>query len=159
MKTKKCSCFFDDVLNFIQDKSFPVTVSVYHLECDGFSGLAGPVLMSLKPGSQLPESHSEMKGLANSTDTRRSQSRPGMLPLAYIQDRPETKDAKEAAGRADDDRISLTNGEDLTLCSPPKTENEVLHSSFVVFSGGNCLCFITAFLFKCESLKFFCECC
>ncbi|XP_023817143.2 coronin-2B isoform X1 [Oryzias latipes] len=85
----------------------------------------GPVLMSLKPGSQLPESHSEMKGLANSTDTRRSQSRPGMLPLAYIQDRPETKDAKEAAGRADDDRISLTNGEDLTLCSPPKTENEL----------------------------------
>ncbi|XP_078800657.1 coronin-2A-like isoform X3 [Oryzias latipes] len=85
----------------------------------------GPVLMSLKPGSQLPESHSEMKGLANSTDTRRSQSRPGMLPLAYIQDRPETKDAKEAAGRADDDRISLTNGEDLALCSPPKTENEL----------------------------------
>uniref|UniRef100_A0A3P9ID39 Coronin n=1 Tax=Oryzias latipes TaxID=8090 RepID=A0A3P9ID39_ORYLA len=84
----------------------------------------GPVLMSLKPGSQLPESHSEMKGLANSTDTRRSQSRPGMLPLAYIQDRPETKDAKEAAGRADDDRTSLTNGEDFALCSPPKTENE-----------------------------------
>lgn len=125
-----------------------------HLKCDGSSALTGPVLMSLKPGSQLPEPHSDMKGLANSTDTRRSQSRPGMLPLAYIQDRPETKDAKEAAGHAEDDRTSLTNGEDLALCSPPKTENEVLLLSFLVFSGGR-LSLLNVKVFKFERCYFF----
>lgn len=85
--------------------------------------------MSLKPGSQVAESYSEMsKGLGNSVDTRRSQSRPGMLQLAYIQDQLETKDGKEDSGHAEDDksRTPVSNGEDLALCSPPRTENEVL---------------------------------
>lgn len=83
--------------------------------------------MSLKPGSQIAESYSEMsKG--NSLDTRRSQNRPGMLQLAYIQDQLGTKDGKEDGGHAADDRsrTPVSNGEDLGLCSPPRTENEVL---------------------------------
>jgi len=83
--------------------------------------------MSLKPGSQVAESHSEMKGLGNSLDTRRSQSRPGMLQLAYIQDQLQANDAKEESGQPDDDRsrTPISNGEDLALCSAPRTENEV----------------------------------
>ncbi|KAF7667587.1 hypothetical protein LDENG_00055410 [Lucifuga dentata] len=91
----------------------------------------GPVLMSLKPGSQEPESLSELssKGLSNSLDTRRSQTRPGLLQLAYIQDQLGTKDNTEKSGHTDDkddmSRTSVSNGEDLALCSPPKTENEL----------------------------------
>ncbi|XP_012737749.2 coronin-2A isoform X2 [Fundulus heteroclitus] len=85
----------------------------------------GPVLMSLKPGSELMEPASEMKGLANSLDTRRSHSRPGLLQLSYIQDQLEA--TKEAGDRAEDDRTRtpVSNGEDLPLCSPPMTENEL----------------------------------
>uniref|UniRef100_A0A7N6AA96 Coronin n=1 Tax=Anabas testudineus TaxID=64144 RepID=A0A7N6AA96_ANATE len=87
-----------------------------------------PVLMSLKPGSQVAQSYSEMnKGLGNSLDTRRSQSRPGMLQLAYIQDQLGTKDGKEDSGHTGEERsqTAVSNGEDLALCSPPRTENEL----------------------------------
>lgn len=88
--------------------------------------------MSLKPGSQIAESFSDMKAvgnsLENSLDTRRSQGRPCMLQLAYIQDQLEAKESKEDSSHTVDDRIQtpVTNGEDATLCSPPRTENEVL---------------------------------
>lgn len=82
--------------------------------------------MSLKPGSQVAESFSETsKGPVNSLDTRRSLSRPGMLQLAYIQDQLGTKDSKEESGLADKSRTPVSNGDDLGLCSPPRTENEV----------------------------------
>lgn len=92
--------------------------------------LLGPVLMSLKPGSQIADSCLEMKGLSSSLDARRSQSRPALLQLAYIQDKLETK---EDGGCTDDgrSRTPMSNGEDLALCSPPRTENEVLNE-FVV---------------------------
>ncbi|KAM8772351.1 coronin-2A isoform X2 [Acanthopagrus latus] len=89
----------------------------------------GPVLMSLKPGSQVAESYSEMnKERGSLLDSRRSQSRPGMLQLAYIQDQLGTKDGKEDDSRTADDRsrTPISNGEDLALCSPPRTENELL---------------------------------
>ena len=85
--------------------------------------------MSLKPGSQVAESYSEMnKERGSLLDSRRSQSRPGMLQLAYIQDQLGTKDGKEDDSRTADDRsrTPISNGEDLALCSPPRTENEVL---------------------------------
>ncbi|XP_067353002.1 coronin-2A isoform X2 [Channa argus] len=89
----------------------------------------GPVLISLKPGSQVAELYSEMnKVLGNSLDTRRSQSRPGALQLAYIQDQLGTKDSKEESSHTGDDRsqAAVSNGEDLALsCSPPRTENEL----------------------------------
>ncbi|KAG7485201.1 coronin-2A isoform X2 [Solea senegalensis] len=88
-----------------------------------------PVLMSLKPGSQIVESNSEIsKGLGNQRDIRRSQSRPGMLQLAYIQDQLGTKDSTEDSSHADGDRsqLSVSNGEELALFSPPRTENEML---------------------------------
>ncbi|KAM7009114.1 coronin-2A isoform 1-T1 [Tautogolabrus adspersus] len=88
----------------------------------------GPVLMSLKPGSQEAESYPEMnKGIGNSLDSRRSQSRPGMLQLGYIQDQLGTKDGKEDGGQMEEDtsQTPIRNGEDLTLCSPPRTENEL----------------------------------
>lgn len=89
-------------------------------------------MMSLKPGSQVAESYSELSkgpGLS-SADTRRSQGRPAMLQLSYIQDQLETKGDKEDGSHAADDksRTPVTNGEDLALCSPPRTENEVLGS-------------------------------
>lgn len=87
----------------------------------------GPVLMSLKPGSQEAESHPEMnKGRGNSLDSRRSQSRPGVLQLSYIQDQMGAKDGKVDGGQTEDDmRSPVSNGEDLALCSPPRTENEL----------------------------------
>lgn len=94
--------------------------------------LLDPVLISLKPGSQVAEPYPDMnKGLGNSLDTRRSQSRPGMLQLAYIQNQLGTKDANEDSGHKGDDRsrTAVSNGEDLVLCSPPKTENEVLNNA------------------------------
>lgn len=81
--------------------------------------------MSLKPGSELMEPPSETKGLANSVDTRRSQTRPGMLQLSYIQDQGEAKETNDRGGEDDRSRTSVSNGEDLALCSPPRTENEV----------------------------------
>lgn len=106
---------------------------------DNSLSLLGPVLMSLKPGCQVAESYSEMsKGLGNSLDTRRSHSRPGALQLAYIQDQLGTKDGKEDSGNTEDDRsrTPVSNGEDLALCSPPRTENEVLND----FGHSSSLC-------------------
>ncbi|XP_037327039.1 coronin-2A isoform X2 [Pungitius pungitius] len=82
----------------------------------------GPVLMSLKPGSQVAESYSEMTKV-----TRRFQSRPGALQLSNIQDQVATKDGREDGGKTEDDRsrTPVSNGEDLALCSPPRTENEL----------------------------------
>ncbi|XP_053184736.1 coronin-2A isoform X2 [Scomber japonicus] len=89
----------------------------------------GPVLMSLKPGSHVAEPYSELtKGSGNLLDSRRSQSRPGMLQLAYIQEQLGTKDRKEGNGLTEGDKswMPVSNGEDLALCSPPRTENELL---------------------------------
>lgn len=84
--------------------------------------------MSLKPGSQLAESYPEMsKVRGNVVELRRSQSRPGMLQLAYIQDQLGTKDGEGGDNPTVDDKswTAVSNGEDLSLCSPPRTENEV----------------------------------
>ncbi|XP_075888554.1 coronin-2A isoform X1 [Nelusetta ayraudi] len=91
----------------------------------------GPVMMSLKPGSQVVEPFQERgKGTGNSLgDSHWSQSRPGALQTTYIQDHQlGTKDAGEDSGHTADDRsrTPVSNGEDLTLCSPPRTENELL---------------------------------
>lgn len=83
-------------------------------------------MMSLKPGSQVAESYSETsKGTGN---TCRTQGKPGMQQLEYIQDQLGAKDSKEDSSHAVDDksRTAVSNGEDLALCSPPRTENEVL---------------------------------
>nr|XP_020447394.1 coronin-2A isoform X2 [Monopterus albus] len=88
----------------------------------------GPVLMSLKPGSQVAESYTEMsKGLGNLLDARRSANTPSKLQLAYIKDQLGTKDSKEGSSHRADDRIQthVSNGEDLALFSPPRTENEL----------------------------------
>lgn len=83
--------------------------------------------MSLKPGSEMMESPSDTKGLSNSLDTLRPQGRPGVLQPSYIQDRLEAKDTREENGHPEDDRslTDVSNREDLALCSPPRTENEV----------------------------------
>lgn len=88
----------------------------------------GPVLMSLKPGSQVEESFPELsKDLENSLDSQRAQSRPAMLQLSYIQDQLPTKERSDGRAPSEDDstRLPLTNGEDLAFCSPPKNENEL----------------------------------
>lgn len=87
-------------------------------------------MMSLKPGSQVDEPfHERGKGTGNSlSDSRWSQSRPGVLQTTYIQDHQlGTKGAREDSGHTADDssKSPVSNGEDLALCSPPRTENEV----------------------------------
>lgn len=87
-------------------------------------------MMSLKPGSQLDEPFQESsKGTGHSlVDSRWSQSRPGALQTTYIQDHQlATKNQGGDDGHAADDRsrTAVSNGEDLALCSPPRTENEV----------------------------------
>ncbi|XP_040043658.1 coronin-2A isoform X2 [Gasterosteus aculeatus] len=79
----------------------------------------GPVLMSLKPGSQAAESYEMTKG------PRRFHSRPAALQLSNIQDQVETKDGKEDKAEVDRSRTPVSNGEELALCSPPRTENEL----------------------------------
>ncbi|KAM7394390.1 hypothetical protein PAMP_021195 [Pampus punctatissimus] len=86
------------------------------------------MIVPRRPGSQVAESYSELnKGVGNSLDSRRSQSRPSMMQLAYIQDQLGSKDSKEDNGLTEDDRswMPVSKGEDLALCSPPRTENEL----------------------------------
>uniref|UniRef100_A0A1A8GB22 Coronin n=1 Tax=Nothobranchius korthausae TaxID=1143690 RepID=A0A1A8GB22_9TELE len=85
----------------------------------------GPLLISLKPGSELTESQLETNGLSNSLDAQRFQSRPGNLQLSYIQDQLEAKDIQKGRPEDDRSRTAVSNGEDLALCSPPRTENEL----------------------------------
>ena len=83
------------------------------------------MLINLKPGSQVADSY---QSLVKGVDTRRSQSRPGLLQLSYIQGQLDsTKGSKEDGGKdkGQEDGSPLSNGQDLALCSPPKTENEV----------------------------------
>lgn len=87
-------------------------------------------MMSLKPGSQVDEPVQERsKGAGNLlADSRWSQSRPGAPQTTYIQDHQlGTKEAREDGGHTAEDVSGrpVSNGEDLALCSPPRTENEV----------------------------------
>lgn len=87
----------------------------------------GPVLMSLRPGSEAAESPADTKGQSNSLATCRSQSRAGALQPAYIQDQPDVKDTNGKDRCPEDDTrwTAVSNGEDVALCSLPRTENEV----------------------------------
>ncbi|CAN9510297.1 unnamed protein product [Ophioblennius macclurei] len=87
----------------------------------------GPVLMSLKPGSQVAESDPETKELGSSLDTGRSQSRAGVQQLAIIRNELGAKESKGDSSITEDamSRTPVSNGEDLALCSPPRTENEL----------------------------------
>lgn len=89
-----------------------------------FCCLPGPVMMSLKPGSQVAESYPEMyKGM----DGYRGQSRSAAAQREYIQDQLRTKEGAEDGNRAADDagQTAVVNGDGYSLCSPPRTENEV----------------------------------
>ncbi|XP_046900596.1 coronin-2A isoform X2 [Hypomesus transpacificus] len=97
---------------------------------DWLSGIdKGPVLMSLKPGTRVadsPQDWSSGKGLGSGLDSRRSQNRPGLLQLSYIQDQLGTPEGREVKEEDRSQTSSLSNGQDPTLCySPPKTENEL----------------------------------
>ncbi|XP_037546577.1 coronin-2A [Nematolebias whitei] len=87
----------------------------------------GPLLMSLRPGSEATEPPADTKGRSNSLGTCRPQSRPDTLQPAYIQDQLEAKDSKGKDGRPEDDTrwTAVSNGEDVALCSIPRTENEL----------------------------------
>ena len=87
--------------------------------------------MSLKPGTRVadsPQDWSSGKGLGSGLDSRRSQNRPGLLQLSYIQDQLGTPEGREVKEEDRSQTSSLSNGQDPTLCySPPKTENEVMN--------------------------------
>ncbi|CAL9700026.1 unnamed protein product [Knipowitschia caucasica] len=89
----------------------------------------GPVLMSLKPGSQVEEPVTDLsKAYGNSLGSPRTPSHPGMLQLSYnIQDQLKTKERNQdsALSAGDGGHLSISNGEDLAFCSSPKTENEL----------------------------------
>lgn len=85
---------------------------------------SGPVMMSLKPGSQVAESYSEVN---KAMGGHRGQSRSSMGQLGYIQDQLRNKDGAEDGNHVADDasQTAVFNGDGFSLCSPPRTENEV----------------------------------
>lgn len=87
-----------------------------------FFCLLGPVMMSLKPGSQVAESYSENK---------ERQSRSASAQLGYIQNQLRTNDGFEDGNRTVDgvSQMAVVNGDGYSLCSPPRTENEVRDGS------------------------------
>lgn len=80
-------------------------------------------MMSLKPGSQVAESYSEMN--------KERQSRSASAQLGYIQNQLRTNDGSEDGNRTVDgmSQMAVVNGDGYSLCSPPRTENEVRDSS------------------------------
>lgn len=76
-------------------------------------------MMSLKPGSQVPESYLEA--------TKERQSRSASAQLGYIQNQLRSNDGSEDANRTADGegQMAVVNGDGYSLCSPPRTENEV----------------------------------
>lgn len=100
----------------------------YEVSSRLFFCLPGPVMMSLKPGSQVAESYPEMnKGMGNLLDGYRGQSRSATAQRGYIQDQLRTIEGAEDGNRVADDagQTAVVNGDGYSLCSPPRTENEV----------------------------------
>ena len=90
--------------------------------------------MSLKPGSKADSLSDLMSGkaLSGSLETRRSQSRPGLLQLSYIQNQLDAKENKEPQPsnqlrpwQDEKNGSAVSNGQEPPQNSPPKTENEV----------------------------------
>lgn len=99
--------------------------------------------MSLKPGSQVAELYSETnKGMGSLLDGHRGQSRLAAAQRGYIQDQLRSKDGAEDGNRAADDagQTAVFNGDGYSLCSPPRTENEVRARLGFVWKG-DFLCF------------------
>ncbi|KAB5581315.1 hypothetical protein PHYPO_G00174160 [Pangasianodon hypophthalmus] len=95
----------------------------------------GPVLVSLKPGVvtkvKLYEDEEPVKAPSVQLDTRRSQSRPGLQQLTFTEHQRNMDEERQEVKKEDRKEQNLTetiaNGQrDFTLCSPPKTENELL---------------------------------
>lgn len=88
-----------------------------------FFCLPGPVMMSLKPGSQVAELYSEVN--------KERQSRSASAQLGYIQNQLRTDDGSEDGNRTADgvSQMAVVNGDGYLLCSPPRTENEVAGGS------------------------------
>ncbi|KAI5625225.1 coronin-2A isoform X1, partial [Silurus asotus] len=95
----------------------------------------GPALVSLKPGMiskvELCGNEEPVKVPSVQLDTRRSQSRPGLQQLTFTERQRNTEKERQEVKK--DDRKeqnfsqTIANGKgDITLCSPPKTENELL---------------------------------
>ncbi|XP_023655231.1 coronin-2A isoform X1 [Paramormyrops kingsleyae] len=130
-----------------QEDIYPMTASNEPAmsASDWFSGLdKGPLLMSLKPGSKLHDSYLdsvEAKAPISVLEAKRSQTRPGQMQLAHVQETLETKESREPKifndlkswqGDSVQDKgvTSVTNGREPLLCSPPKTENELLQTFY-----------------------------
>ncbi|XP_053478195.1 coronin-2A [Ictalurus furcatus] len=95
----------------------------------------GPVLVSLKPGVatkvELDEDEEPVKAPSVQLDTRRSQSRPGLQQLTFAERQrnmdEERQEVKKEDRKEQNFSETIANGQrDITLCSPPKTENELL---------------------------------
>lgn len=76
-------------------------------------------MMSLKPGSQVAESYSEV--------SKDRQSRSASAQLGYIQNQLLPDDGSEDGNRTavGVGQTAVVNGDGYSLCSPPRTENEV----------------------------------
>ncbi|KAJ8403647.1 hypothetical protein AAFF_G00349730 [Aldrovandia affinis] len=90
----------------------------------------GPLLMSLKPGSRLPDHYPDTraeKTLSGSLDGPRYQSHSGLLELAQLDIKsPNTFNDPRKEDKPQDKKWDTTsNGCDPLQCSPPKTENEL----------------------------------
>lgn len=112
----------------------------YEVASRVFFCLPGPVMMSLKPGSQVAESYSEVN---KAMGGHRGQSRSSMGQLGYIQDQLRTKDGAEDDNHGADDasQTAVFNGDGFSLGSPPRTENEVRGGTAPVDPEGRFLYF------------------
>lgn len=93
----------------------------------------GPVLVSLRPGSEILNSlpqFPEKEPSPPSTESNRYQGRTERMAMKEIQKQSgiqEKRSQKKVEERSQGDRqMQLSNGFDLFECPPPKTENELL---------------------------------
>ncbi|XP_053357201.1 coronin-2A [Clarias gariepinus] len=95
----------------------------------------GPLLVSLKPGvvsrAQQDEDAQVLKALGVQLDPRRSQNRTGLQQLTITERQRNTsgerQDVTNAVRKEQNFSETIANGQtDTALCSPPKTENELL---------------------------------
>lgn len=83
--------------------------------------------------AELCEDEELVKTPSVQLDTRRSQSRPGLQQLTFTERQRnvdgERQDMKKEDRMGHNFSETIANGQrDVTLCSPPKTENEVLQT-------------------------------
>ncbi|XP_058239278.1 coronin-2A isoform X3 [Hemibagrus wyckioides] len=121
-----------------QEDIYPMTAGIEPAMTaeEWLSGMdKGPVLVSLKPGLvtqvELCEDEEPVKVPSVQLDTRRTQTRPGLQQLTFTEHQRNMEEERSEMKKGEKKELNfsetIANGQrDSTLCSPPKTENELL---------------------------------